>query len=127
MAQSKKIIDVEKPTVTHEAPENPTALLGSAGFLRLLRSRRCGWITIGTIGKRSLREEKGREDEARPIPSCSTMGSPAELKRPDKDLPIEIRTPTLCQIAADSPMQCAGGCRNRLTWTPLDTMLRGNN
>ncbi|GAA5666739.1 hypothetical protein T8J41_20280 (plasmid) [Nitratireductor rhodophyticola] len=46
MAQSKKIIDVEKPTVTHEAPENPTALLGSAGFLRLLRSPagpvRCG-------------------------------------------------------------------------------------
>ncbi|MFC6447632.1 hypothetical protein [Shinella zoogloeoides] len=46
MAIPKKIIDGEKPTVTHEAPENPTAQLGSAGFLRLLRSPagpvRCG-------------------------------------------------------------------------------------
>ena len=35
-----------KTTVIHEAPENPTAQLGSAGFLRLLRSPagpvRCG-------------------------------------------------------------------------------------
>jgi hypothetical protein len=33
-----------KTTVSHEAPENPTALLGSAAFLRLLRSpaARCG-------------------------------------------------------------------------------------
>ena len=59
MAISKKIIGVGKPAAIHEAPENPTALLGSAGFLRLLRlpagparcgrgravPRRCGWIT----------------------------------------------------------------------------------
>ncbi|MCW5712362.1 hypothetical protein WMC41_31100 (plasmid) [Shinella yambaruensis] len=44
MALSKKITDAEKPAVIHEAPENPTAQLGSAGFLRLLRSpaARCG-------------------------------------------------------------------------------------
>jgi hypothetical protein len=34
---SKKFTSKET-TVSHEAPENPTALLGSAGFLRLLRS-----------------------------------------------------------------------------------------
>ena len=46
MALSKKITDAEKPAIIHEAPENPTAQLGSAGFLRLLRSPagpvRCG-------------------------------------------------------------------------------------
>jgi len=65
MAQAKKIFDGEKPAVIHEAPENPTAQLGSAGFLRLLRSpagpvrcgrgravpRRCGWITASTTGE----------------------------------------------------------------------------
>jgi len=46
MALSKKITDAEKPAIIHEAPDNPTAHLGSAGFLRLLRSPagpvRCG-------------------------------------------------------------------------------------
>ena len=86
MALSKKITDAGKKAVTHEAPENPTAQLGSAGFLRLATahrrgrfaaaaaapsSRRCGWITVFTTGKRSLREGQGREEEARPILSCS--------------------------------------------------------
>ncbi|WP_353392744.1 hypothetical protein [Brucella sp. NBRC 14130] len=61
----------EKTPVPHEAPENPTALLGSAGFLRLLRSparpvrcgrgravsRRCGWKTGFITAKQSEQEE----------------------------------------------------------------------
>lgn len=41
---SNKVTSKGKTTVSHEAPENPTALLGSAGFRRLLHSpaARCG-------------------------------------------------------------------------------------
>ena len=46
-----------KMTVSHEAPENPTALLGSAGFLRLLRSpkRKCMAFVVGSLRPRPRR------------------------------------------------------------------------
>ncbi|GLS08265.1 hypothetical protein GCM10007864_18940 [Sinorhizobium fredii] len=58
MRSSLKQSHSQKTSVFHQAPENPTALLGSAGFLRLatlaLRlapaaatpfARRCDWKT----------------------------------------------------------------------------------
>ncbi|MGJ7042265.1 hypothetical protein J2Y63_005547 [Shinella sp. BE166] len=114
MAQAKKIFDGEKPAVIHEAPENPTAQLGSAGFLRLLRS------PDGSLRPRPRRPTALRLDNAR---QCRGMictetdrsGQRPGLFRPaqheisrslevrGENLRIEVRAPILRQIAADSP------------------------
>ena len=73
-----------KPPVSHEAPENPTALLGSAGFLRLLRSpaARCGRgravLTALRLGNGHHHRETGRKKSARTsCPLLSGIGKPS--------------------------------------------------
>jgi hypothetical protein len=139
MARLKKIFDGKNGCYPRGSGK-PYGAIGSAGFLRLLRSpfgslrprtRHPLALRLDNDQHHRIASNTNRENAEpvadRPIPSFSTVGASADPKRLDKDLRIKVRTPTLRQIAADSPMQRTGGGRNRLTWTPLDTKLGGNN